>query len=383
MKQTYKPAHTSGYFVLLSFALVGIPLLLTSLFTGCKQPEAKQEAKKPGIDSVAVFLLQKQAVNKQISFPAELVPYERAEIYAKVSGYIKNLQADIGDHVQKGQVLAVLDAPEMIANYAQAKADAQAARSKYLGTLDAWKRIVNASGVPGTIATGEMEKARSAMQSDSASLEAFNSRLNAYGQLKDYLTIRSPFNGIVTQRNIDPGTLVTAGNAKPLLVVENNNTLRLRVPVPEVYAAAIPDTSFVNFTVDAQPSTVYKASLSRKSGALNLANRTETWEFLYNNPAGQLKSGMFANAVLKLGRKEPSFLVPSSAVATNLEKRFVIRLKEGKTEWIDVRNGINMTDKIEIFGNLSAGDTLLTRATDEIKPGTPLAPKPEVKAKSL
>jgi len=359
----------------LSFIITGIILFITGLFTSCKQPENRQESKKSAVDSVAVFLLQKQPVNKQISFPAELIPYERVEIYAKVSGYIKALKTDIGDHVQKGQVLAILDAPEMIANYAQAKADAQAARSKYLGTLDAYRRIVNASKVPGTIATGELEKAKSAMQSDSASLEAFHSKLNAYGQLKDYLIIRSPFTGIITQRNADPGTLVASGNTKPLLVVENNNPLRLRVPVPEMYSAAVPDTSFINFTVDAQPDITYKAVLSRKSGALNLTNRTETWEYLYNNPSGQLKSGMFANAVLKLGRKTPSFLVPSSAVVTNLEKRFVIRLKDGTAEWVDVRNGISMTDKVEIFGNITAGDTLLVRATDEIKPGTQLMPK--------
>jgi len=87
-----------------------------------------------------------------------------------------------------------------------------------------------------------------------------------------------------------------------LLVVENNNPLRLRVPVPEVYAAAIPDTSFINFTVDAQPDITYKATLSRKSGALNLSNRTETWEYLYNNPTGS-SIRMFANAVLKLEEK--------------------------------------------------------------------------------
>ena len=84
---------------------------------------------------------------------------------------------------------------------------------------------------------------------------------------------------------------------------------------------------------------------------------------------------MYANATLRLERKEISFVVPSSSVATNLEKRFVIRLKDGKTEWVDVKNGISMTDKMEIFGNLIAGDTLLVRATDEIKNGTLLIPK--------
>jgi RND family efflux transporter MFP subunit len=322
-----------------------------------------------------VFVLQKDTVNKQITFPAELIPLERAEIFAKVSGYVSALKVDIGDRVSKGQLLAVLEAPEMVANYAEANADIQTARSKYQGSLDAYRRIVNAAKVDGTIAAGELEKARSQMLADSASLNAARSKTSAYAQLKDYLTIRAPFSGIVTQRNVDPGTLVSTGNTKPLLVVENINTLRLRVPVPEAYTSATSETSAVDFTVDAQPDITYQAKLSRKAGALNLANRTETWEFLFENKGNQLKSGMFANAILKFGRKSPTFLVPASAMATNLEKRFVIRLKDGKTAWVDVRAGINTGDKIEIFGNLTEGDTLLVRATDEIKAGTALAPK--------
>jgi RND family efflux transporter MFP subunit len=331
--------------------------------------------KKIGSDSVAVFILGKEPVNKQITFPAELTSLERADIYAKVSGYIKTLKADIGDHVRQGEVLAVLEAPEYFSNYAQANADVQTAHSKFLGSLDTYNRILNASKVDGTIAANELEKVKSQMLADSSSMEAAKSRLNSISQMRDYLTIRAPFNGIVTQRNVDVGTLVGATNAKPIMVVENNSSLRLRVPVPEAYTAAISDTSFINFTVDAQPGITYKASLSRKTGSLNLTNRTETWEFIYPNKDNQLKSGMYANATIKLERKEISFVVPATAVATSLEKRFVIRLKDGKTEWVDVKNGIGMTDKVEIFGKLNIGDTLLVRSTDEIKNGTLLIPK--------
>lgn len=360
----------------LSYSIIGSALIIIIVLAGCHQGSGNTEAiRKTGADSAAVFILKKDTVNKQIIFPAELIPLERTEIFAKVSGYVSALKVDIGDKVNKGQILAVLEAPEMIANYAQSNADVQSARSKYLGSLDAYKRIVNAAKVDGTVAAGELEKARSQMLADSASLNAAGAKTNAYAQLKDYLTIRAPFSGIVTQRNIDPGTLVNTGNTKPILVVENISTLRLRVPVPESYTGATSETPAVNFTVDARPDTSYQARLSRKAGALNLSNRTETWEFLYQNNSNQLKSGMFANAILKLGRKAPTFSVPASAMATNLEKRFVIRLMDGKTEWVNVRAGINTGDKIEIFGNLTVGDTLLVRATDEIKAGTVVIPK--------
>jgi RND family efflux transporter MFP subunit len=372
-KQTF---YKNDHAMKLAYSIPGFILITFLATTGCQQGSGKTESTaKAGPDSAAMFILHKDAVNKQLSFPAELIPLERAEIFAKVSGYLRSLKVDIGDKVSKGQVLAVLDAPEMLASFAQSNADVQSARSRYLGSLDAFRRISNAAKVEGTVAAGELEKAKSQMLADSASLDAARSKTSAYAQLKDYLIIRAPFNGIVTQRNIDPGTLVSTGSARPMLVVENISTLRLRVPVPAAYTGTASETPAINFTVDAQPDTIYQAKLSRKAGALNLANRTETWEFLYQNSNNQLKSGMLANAVLKLGRNAPTFLVPASAMATNLEKRFVIRLRDGKTEWVDVRAGINTGERMEVFGDLTEGDTLLVRATDEIKAGTVLAPK--------
>ncbi len=355
--------------------LVGAVFMSVFLITACKQTNTNKETKPGSVDSAAAFILKKEPVSKQINFPAELTPLEKAEIIAKVSGYIKNLKADIGDRVQQGQVLAILEAPEFGSNYAQANAEVQTARSKFLGSMDTYNRILSASKVDGTIAANELEKVKSQMMADSSSLQAARSRLSAFAQQRDYLTIRAPFSGIITERNADVGTLVGAGNAKPLLVLENNSSLRLRVPVPEAYSAAIPDSSFIKFSVDAHPDKIYKASLSRKAGALNLTNRTETWEFIYVNKDNQLKSGMYANAFLKLGRSVNSFVVPSTAVSTNLERRFVIRIKEGKTEWISVKTGVTLDDKVEIFGDLITGDTLLTRATDEIKPNITLLPK--------
>ena len=347
-------------------------LVASVLFNACTSDNKEKQTKPVAQDSTTVFILQKQEVNKKFSFPSELTPLERAEIFAKVSGYIKTVKVDIGDKVQQGQVLAIIEAPEMLSNYAQASADVQFANSKYIASLDAFTRIENAAKVNGTVATGELEKSRNQMLADKAAHEATKAKLNAYAQLKDYLTIRSPFSGTIVQRNADIGTLVGTANNKPILVIENTATLRLKVPVQEAYTTAIPDSSFISFTVDAQPDKKYFAKLSRKTGAINKDNRTETWEFIYNNSKQELKSGMYANATMKLGRSGTSFVVAPSAIATTLEKRFVIRLKDGKAEWIDVRNGMNTGDKIEIFGNLNEGDTLLMKATDEIKEGTKL-----------
>lgn len=364
-KSMKKLFHNYIYFVVVAGVLL----------PSCKSNNKEQIAKPTTQDSSLVFILQKQEVNKTFSFPSELTALERAEIFAKVSGYIKSIKVDIGDVVRQGQVLAIIEAPEMASNYAQASADVQYTNSKYISSTDAFKRIENAAKVSGTVATGELERLRNQMLADKAAVDAAKAKQNAFAQLKSYLTIYAPFSGTIVQRNADAGTLVGTTNTKPILVLENNSSLRLRVPVQEAYSTAIPDSSFISFTVDAQPEKKYYAKLSRKAGAISKDNRTETWEFIFGNSKHELKSGMYANATLKLGRTGSSFVVAPAAIATTLEKRFVIRLKDGKAEWIDVRNGMNTGDKIEIFGTLNEGDTLLIKSTDEIKEGTKLIAK--------
>ena len=377
MKQPFQklPGYNIRIIMKKNTTILGLIILPIIFATGCKNNPTKELTQTGNTDSVPAFILQKKSFNKKISFPGELLPFERAEIFAKIPGYITSIKVDIGDPVQKGVIIAILDAPEMIANYSQVNSDVQTARSKYIESLDGYKRITNAAKVDGTIAAGELEKVKNQMMADSASLEALRSKLIAYAQLKDYLIIRAPFSGIVTQRNFDPGTLVGSGNTKPLLVIENNNIMRLRLPIPEAYTSVNPNGSSVNFTVDAYPGQAYDAKLSRKAGALNLNNRTETWEFLYPNKDNQMKSGMFANATINFSRSAPSFIVPATAILTNLERRFIIRLKNSKTEWVDVHIGIILDDKTEIFGSLSDGDTILVRGTDEIKQDKKFIPK--------
>jgi membrane fusion protein, multidrug efflux system len=285
-----------------------------------------------------------------------------------VQGYVKELKVDIGDKVRKNDVLLILDAPEVTANYAKSSADLQASQSKYHTSLDTYKRVVNAAKEKGTVSDSELDRTRNQMLSDSATYEAAKSGANAYAQLRNYLVIRASFDGVVTQRNIDPGTLVGSGK-DPMFVLENISKLRLRVAIPEIYTSAIPESSSISFTVDAQPTKKYSAKLARKSNQIDSKTRTELWEFEVPNINRELKSGMYANANFVLHRSETSFVVPYSAVVTNQERSFVIRIRDGKTDWVDVRSGISMKDQVEIFGILEENDTLVLKANDELKQG--------------
>jgi membrane fusion protein (multidrug efflux system) len=333
-----------------------------------EKKENGQQARAGQADSVQVFTLKKEPVSKELSLPAELYPWQRSEIYAKVEGYVKELKVDIGDRVKRNDVLVILDAPEVTADFAKASADLKAARAMYQSSFDTYKRFLVASKEKGAISESEMDRVTNQMLSDSANYVAAQSSANAYNQMRNYLVIRSAFDGIVTERNVDAGTLVGKGQS-PLIVVENLSKLRLRVSVPEAYTTAIPVSETIRLSVAAQPSKSYEARLARKSNHIDQSTRTELWEFEVPNRGMELKSGMYGTVSFNLRRSEPGFVVPHSAVVTNLERSFVIRVRDNRTEWLDVASGINMKDGVEVFGDLEEGDEIVLRANDELKSG--------------
>lgn len=349
-------------------------VIAISLFTWSCGTRKSEPTSVQTTDSVALFTLKKETIGKTLSLPAELLPWERADVFAKVQGYVRELKVDIGDRVRKNDVLLILDAPEVTANYASAAANLQAAKSKYHTSQDVYKRTVLASREKGAVSDSELERIKNQMFTDSATYEAARSGADASAQLKNYLVIRAAFDGVITKRNVYAGTLVGKDQA-PMIVLENLSKLRLRIAVPEAYTAALPESNTITFSVDAQPTMKYSATLARKSNEIDDKTRTELWEFEVPNTTLELKSGMYGNATLNVRRDGPSFVVPYSAVVTTLEKRFVIRVRQGKTEWVDVRTGMNTDDKTEIFGDLLEGDLLLSKPNEEIKSGQTVIPK--------
>lgn len=346
-----------------------VPAVATLLlFVSCRQ-EATKETKQAD-DIKGAFLLKKQAVNLSLNLPAEMLPYEEAAIHARVDGYVASIQADMGDLVRKGQVLARIDAPEVAAQAAQAASKYQEAQARFQAAKDRFTRIRQAAMQQGVISESEVILARNQMLADSAALASAQSASQAYRQLQEYLTIRAPFDGLVTSRTVNTGDLVGKAGKLAMFQVENPNKLRLRIFIPEAQVGNQPVSDTLAFSVDALAGKTFHAVLSRKSGSISRETRTETWEYEVDNRAGELKPGMYTTVNLNLDRPGQSLVVPASALVTSLEKKFVIRVRNGQTEWVDVREGITMKSGKEIFGNLNEGDTLLTRGSDEIKPDT-------------
>ncbi len=339
-------------------------------FAACTENKTPQNPATAEVtDTVPVFILSGSQVSKSIELPAELLPYETADLTPKVQGYISDIRVDIGDRVSKGQVLAVIDAPEVRTRSAEYRSALSSAQSRYQSSRDVYDRLLRASQAKtsGIVAPVELEKSRNQKLADSAAYQSARSLAQSYSEVAGYLVITAPFNGIVTSRNTDRGALV--GQQSPVFTVQNTSTLRLRVAVPETYMSAETASREVAFRVESNPNKSFTAQLARKSGAIDPKNRTEIWEYKFNNPTAELKAGSFAYVKLDLQRNASSFVIAPSAIATNQERKFVIVVRDGKAEWVDVRQGMSTEKGLEVFGDIKVGDTLVVRATDERKPG--------------
>lgn len=342
------------------------------IIIACNQagPVSNKENKEAKTDSVKVFLLTKDSAKKTISLPGELLPDENAQIRAKAQGYIKKLNVDIGSKVTKGQVLALIDAPEVNSHLQELNEKVKAAKSRYLSSKDYFDRINTASKADGVIAPNELERTRNQMLSDSSEFNAAMFAASSYRQIGNYLAVVAPYNGVITKRNIVVGSYVGNANEKPLFELENNKSLRLQVAVPEIYTNAFLLNNTGVLVTRSLPDKTFKAKLVRRAGSIDNSSRSEIWEFEVPNATGELKAGSYADVKLNFLRSGPSFVVPVSAVVTTLERKFVIKVTGDSTRWVDVRTGFNMGDKQEIFGELNPKDTLIVKGTEELKAGT-------------
>jgi membrane fusion protein (multidrug efflux system) len=346
-----------------------ITLFLLSACGGNQEEKAAPQG-VPEKPAVKLLTLKLEPVSNKLSLTGEIIPFDKANIFARTPGYVKDVKVDIGSKVKKGQILCILDAPELNATQAQSQSNSMGAKAKYETSRTTYLRLVRAAQTPGAVADNELDIARNQMKTDSAAYQASRSATQATKAIEDYLIIRSPFNGVVTARNVFKGDFVDNTGKTMLFSIEDNSSLRVDVAVPEAFNSAKLKDSEASFTVSANPGQVFKAKLARKSDAIDPQTRSEIWEFTFPNEKGLLKPGMFAQIVLPVSRPKDGFMVPFKAVVTTQERKFVIKIENGKTKLVDVKTGFTNKDKTEIAGELKPGDQLVAQANEELKEGT-------------
>ena len=346
---------------------------LTLALTSCSKkeqeviPQQKEETKT--INQYPTASIQFINPEYSISIPAELKPYEQVAIYAKVNGFVKQLFVDRGDHVRKGQLLAILEAPEMEQQYLSSKSSEQKIYNDYLYSKQAYDRLLEASKTNGAVADIELERAKSVMESAKSAHDASKAGTAHSSQLQQYLRITAPFDGVITQKNVSVGALAGTGSNTPLLMMAQGEKLRLTLSLPEKHASSVSKTLPATFTVSSQPNKTYNATLSRTSGLLNKDDRSLTLEFDVDNISAELQGGDYAQVNLKLQRKASSYWVDSKSILRTQSGIFVLTLKNDEIKRIKVNEGIRMESLTEVFGDFSPEDNILLKPSEEIKEG--------------
>lgn len=337
--------------------------------------------------TVETVRVASRRIERKVELPGEFLPYERVSIHAKIPGFVDKVLVDRGSVVKAGQLLATLVAPELTAKIAEAEARVQALESQRaeaeahtLAAQSTYERMKAASETPGVIAGNELIQAekqveveRARVRAAESSVAAARAAVQAEQDIKGYLRITAPVSGVITERNVHPGALVgTANSSEPMFQLETENRLRLVVAVPETDVGGIVRGGRVPFTAPAYPGETFTGTISRLAHSVDPKTRSMAVELEVANKNGYLAPGMYPKVNWPVRRSTPSLLVPPTAVASNSERTFVIRVQNGVAEWVDVKKGAPLGDLLEVYGPLEAGDVLVRRGTEEIRPGARL-----------
>lgn len=389
------------------FCKGALPLVCCLLFTaGChddRQPSRSEEA-----PAAPVVVVKRGQLANTLQVAGEFIPYQEVELHAKVAGYIKRINVDIGDRVKAGQVLATLDIPELEAQVqgatagvrqtreqiTRARSEVQQAEANYEALHSESQRLQQAAKAqPGLIAEQELDDARAKDQAAAAQVDAAKSGLSAtqqqlgvsqadqqhYSSLADYSRITAPFSGVVTWRYADTGALIQAGTSNagsmPVVKVAEIDKLRLRLPVPEALAPFVRVGDTAQIQVQALNKD-FSGTVTRDTDALDPSTRTMQVEIDVPNPKGVLQPGMYAQVTLNIARAGNALVVPVQAVDESGTQPAVM-LVDGSNhvQKRTVQVGISTANSTEILRGLEAGDRVIATNLSSYQPGELVQPR--------
>jgi len=327
-----------------------------------------------------------------ISQPATTLAFEAANIFARTSGYIATRKVDIGDHVKAGDLLAEITAPELDHQIAQAQATLaqnQATLQQTLASRDLAKvtserdgRLVQQGWV--TLQQGDtdrltLEAQKAAVGVAQSNIAAQEALIKVLQQTKAYQSVTAPFDGVITQRNIDVGSLVQGNAASGTFMFEimQNDVIRVWVYVPQDAAFGVVPGIDAIVRVPELPDREFQGTVTRIADALQSGTRTLLTEIDLPNPDGALRPGVYCMAELKVPRKTPSFVVPSDAIIFNRSGMQVAVVTAGKAEIRKVRVTRDFGTRVEVNSGIQAGDRVILNPPVDLVDGSKVQAQPQ------
>ena len=358
--------------------------------------------------AAAVVAVVRGNLASSLTVAGQFQPYQQVDLHAKVSGYIRWIKVDIGDRVRQGEVMALLEVPELQdqvegaqaevrhsqSDITRAQSEVVSAESTYSALHAEYARLEEASKErPGLIAEQELDDARAKDQQAAAQVGVAKASLDAMQQqlgvsrashsrletMSRYEQIIAPFTGVVTKRYADTGSLIQAGQNNntqtlPVVQVAESDLLRLRMPVPESDVPNIQVGGDVQVKVDATGRT-FTVKIIRFSRALDTNTRTMLTEVDVPNHDLSLSPGMYAETTIQLQRKKGALILPAQAVVQNGDQSYVLVVNAtNHVEKRTVTLGIQTSNRVEITSGLQAGDNVIAAGQTGYQPGEVVSP---------
>ena len=404
----YKADRRAGLYLGTTLSLVCY-VASASLIVSCSSNAAKDGPDSIAAPTVAAAKVLRTDLTRALAVTAEFRPYQVIDVHAKVSGYVKRIYVDVGDRVKEGQLIAVLEIPELQDDVQtaeasvsksqeeirRAQADLERTQSAHEVEHLASSRLVDVSKTrPGLVAQQEVDDAVGRDRVAEAQVATAKATLLTADQqlrvaqadrervrtLFAYAQIKAPFAGVITKRYADTGSMIQSGissqtQSMPLVTLAQDNLLRLVIPVPESAVSRIRLGSPVEVSVSTLGKK-FEGKVARFADQVDMATRTMHTEVDVPNPKGELVPGMYASASLVLNNERNALAVPVQAL-TRAEDGITVLLidKNNKLEERPVKIGVEAPDQVEILSGLAEGDLVVIGNRSQLQPGMAVQPK--------
>jgi len=356
--------------------IVAVALLVSGIWSRVKaRTVLRSETAQAAVTAVSVVSPERTTPAQEIILPGNVQPFITSPIYARTNGYLKKWYFDIGAHVKQGQLLAVIETPEVDQQLQQARSNlltAQANLELAAITKARYQGLLKSNAV----SQQDVDNAVGTYNANKAIVEADQAAVEQYTALVSFEKIYAPFDGVITARNTDIGDLINSGsNASvktDLFHIAQPGTLRVYVNVPEEYSRGIKVGMTADLALAEFPGRTFQGKLVRTADAINMTTRTLLIEIDVANPTGTLLTGSYAEVHLKVPAPPSTFIIPVNTLIFRSEGLRVGIVKDGKVALTAVTPGHDFGNQIEIVSGLKPGDQVIINPPDSIVTGQPV-----------
>jgi RND family efflux transporter MFP subunit len=367
-----KRSH-KGWLVLALAVIVAAALLVSGIWSRIKAgSDLRSETAQAALPAVSVVSPKRTAPSDEIILPGNVQPFITSPIYARTNGYLKKWVFDIGAHVKNGQLLAVIETPEVDQQLEQARSNlltAQANLALAAITKDRYQGLLKSNAV----AQQDVDNAVGTYNANAAIVEADKAAVQQYSALVSFEKVYAPFDGVITARNTDIGDLINSGSSSgvktDLFHIAQPGTLRVYVNVPEEYSRGIKVGMTADLNLAEFPDRKFQGKVVRTADAINMATRTLLVEIDVDNPTGTLLTGSYAEVHLAVPTQASTFLLPVNTLLFRTEGLRLGIVKDGKVALTAVTPGHDFGDDIEIVSGVNANDQVIINPPDSIVSG--------------